>query len=156
MRNRGRSLLVGLWACLAAGIYVSGCGGERASLWEDDRAGARRLEKIKVKPGTLTAAQLGVSYPQKAWDEIRGREPAERKLLTPAEIFDWPLLAKISAAERAAFEAKEKKEAKERAKAAKEEAKKKKLEEQQRRIEEKKRLKEEKTRKRAEEAAEEK
>jgi len=81
----------------AVACILAGCGRERFTDVEAEEAAAmKRVAALKFPKLTLTAEELGVTYPAKAWEEVSTPFDPKYLQLTEYDVFGWAYLKELA------------------------------------------------------------
>ncbi len=94
-KNAGR---FGLPLAAAAAVCIlAGCGREGFTDVEAEEAAAmKRVAALKFPKLTLTAEELGVTYPEKAWESVSTPFDPKYLQLTEYDVFGWGYLKELA------------------------------------------------------------
>ncbi len=88
----GLPLAAAVVACILAGCGREGFTGVEA----EEAAAMKRVAALKFPKLTLTAEELGVTYPEKAWEMVSAPFDPKYLQLTEYDVFGWAYLKELS------------------------------------------------------------
>ncbi|MHC4201466.1 MAG: hypothetical protein ACYSU0_15860 [Planctomycetota bacterium] len=84
-------------AAAAVGCILAGCGRQGYTGVEAEEAAAmKRVAALKFPKLTKTAEELGVTYPEKAWETVSTPFEPKYLQLTEYDVFGWGYLKELS------------------------------------------------------------